>query len=146
MNYSKSVSQVKFNQNKVQFDDFSVKLDLTIMKESFGEWLKRRRKERGLNQPELARLAHTTKATISLLESDKISQPRLDNIDNIAKSLGIPFEEMRQVFAEKFVITNQNAALPEPLKISDFNGYDKSDIEKIKSYMEFLKSQKKQEQ
>lgn len=113
------------------------------MNETFGKWLKRLRKKRGLNQPELAKLAHTTKATISLLEADKIAQPRFEKLENIAKALGLSPAEIRAVYAEKSV-SPQNSSLPEPLLISDFDGFDKEDIKDIKEYIKFKKSQKAQ--
>lgn len=100
MNQYQNNSQVRFNSNKILFDKKPVKLELTIMNESFGQWLKSQRKARGYNQPELAKLAHTTKATISLLEGDKIAQPRFENLDKIAKALNVPTGEMRGRLAE----------------------------------------------
>jgi transcriptional regulator with XRE-family HTH domain len=111
------------------------------MNETFGQWLKKKRKECGYNQPELAEKARTTKATISLLEGDKIAQPRLDNIDNIGKALGIPFGEMRRIFAEKFIIVN-GSVLPEPIKTIGFDGLDEEDLNDIAEYIRFRKQRK----
>ena len=76
--------QVKFNANKTPLNKKVVKFNLT-MYETFGQWLKEKRVEAGFSQTELARRARTTKATISLLESDKIEQPRFDKLDGLEK-------------------------------------------------------------
>lgn len=110
------------------------------MSETFGQWLKQKRKEKGMNQPELAEKARTTKATVSLLEKDKIVQPRLENIDNIGKALGIPFEEMRRVFAEKFILVGP--AIPEQIKTVGFDGLDEDDLKDIAEYIKFRKQRK----
>jgi transcriptional regulator with XRE-family HTH domain len=126
----KNESQIKFNSNKILFDEFLVKLNLTKMSETFGQWLKQKRKEK----------ARTTKATVSLLEKDKIVQPRLENIDNIGKALGIPFEEMRRVFAEKFILVGP--AIPEQIKTVGFDGLDEDDLKDIAEYIKFRKQRK----
>ncbi len=124
MNYYQNNSQVRFNSNKIPFDQKRVKLNLTVMNESFGQWLKSQRKLRGFNQPELAKLAHTTKATISLLEGDKIAQPRFDSIDNIAKALNIPIVVVRQKLTEWQTdgLPKNGAKIPEPV----LNAYAKA--------------------
>ncbi len=103
MNLNNNLSQIKLNKNIVKVNDFNVKLDFTkTMSQTSGEWLKEKRLDERLSQQELADNSGVTKATISLLENNKITQPRLDNLDAIAKKLKIPKDEMRRRFAVPF--------------------------------------------
>lgn len=67
--------------------------------ETFGQWLKHRREDKGLSQAELARRAQMARATVSLYEKNAINQPRLHQLEKIAHVLGIEDEEMRSAFA-----------------------------------------------
>lgn len=97
MNTSLPNRQVKFNKSKVQLNDFYVKLNLTnVMDETFGQWLRKQRKARSYSQDVLAERSRVSKTYISLLESDKVAQPRLYQIDKIAKALNVPIAEVRQ--------------------------------------------------
>lgn len=63
---------------QIKIDQFSVNFNLTEkMQETVGKWLQAKRKEKGLNQTELAERARVSKNYISLLEAGKVSQPRL---------------------------------------------------------------------
>lgn len=69
---------------------------------TFGKWLAEKRKESGLTQPELARLAKTSKQYISGLErsaphpiTGALPQPTVKKVDAIAKALGAPLNEAR---------------------------------------------------
>ena len=96
--------QIKLDQNKITIDDFQVKFNLTnlMSEETFGKWLLRQRKRCEFNQTELAKLARVSKNYISLLEADKIVQPRLSSIDKIAKALNLtPDAARRQLVADQ---------------------------------------------
>lgn len=118
MNQTNEIRQVKFNKNKVKVNDFNVKLDFTkLMSETSGQWLKDLRLAQKLSQQHLADDSGVTKATISLLENNKITQPRLDNLDSIAKRLKVPKDEMRRRFAEENL---ENKASRKPKTVSEF--------------------------
>lgn len=115
MQQTKILSQIKFNKNKVLFDNLFVKLDLTDMNETFGDWLKFLREQCKYSQQELADRSGVSKATISLLEKNKIASPRFDGLERIAKALGISNEVMRRNFAEKFVLNGFDSESQEVL-------------------------------
>lgn len=71
------------------------------MSETFGKWLEQQRLRIGLNQTELAERSHVSKATISLYEADKVAQPRLHQLDKIAKVLSITSDAIRSEFSER---------------------------------------------
>lgn len=104
MQQKENYCQFKLNKNKVLLNDSSVKFNFTTMNETFGEWLKNLREELKLSQQDLADRSGVTKATISLLETNKIAAPRFDGLERIAKALNISSETMRRNFAEKFVL------------------------------------------
>lgn len=70
-----------------------------VFSESFGQWLKHKREDRGFSQSKLASEAKMSRATISLYEKDAIKQPRLRQLEKIAEKLGIDGDEMRSAFA-----------------------------------------------
>lgn len=51
--------------------------------------IKKYRKEKGLSQDKLARLANVAHATIIKIESGGIQSPTIDTVQKIAKALGI---------------------------------------------------------
>jgi transcriptional regulator with XRE-family HTH domain len=67
--------------------------------ESFGQWLKHKREDKGFSQAELARKAGMARATVSLYEKDSITQPRLTQLTKIARVLDIEVGEMHSAFA-----------------------------------------------
>ena len=56
--------------------------------------IKKYRKERGLSQDKLARLADVAHATIIKIESGGIQSPTIDTVQKIAKALGIGLEDL----------------------------------------------------
>ena len=56
--------------------------------------IKKYRKEKGLSQDKLARLADVAHATIIKIESGGIQSPTIDTVQKIAKALGISVEEL----------------------------------------------------
>ena len=52
------------------------------------------RKEKGLSQDKLARLADIAHATIIKIESGGIQSPTIDTVQKIAKALGIGLEDL----------------------------------------------------
>ena len=56
--------------------------------------IKKYRKERGLSQDKLARLADVAHATIIKIESGGIQSPTIDTVQKIAKALGIGVEDL----------------------------------------------------
>ena len=56
--------------------------------------IKKYRKENGLSQDKLARLADVAHATIIKIESGGIKSPTIDNVQKIAKALGVGLEDL----------------------------------------------------
>jgi len=56
--------------------------------------IKKYRKEKGLSQDKLARLADVAHATIIKIESGGIQSPTIDTVQKIAKALGISLEDL----------------------------------------------------
>jgi len=56
--------------------------------------IKKYRKERGLSQDKLSRLADISHATIIKIESGGIQSPTIDTVQKIAKALDIGLEDL----------------------------------------------------
>ena len=56
--------------------------------------IKKYRKEKGLSQDKLARLADIAHATIIKIESGGIQSPTIDTVQKIAKALGVGVEDL----------------------------------------------------
>ena len=56
--------------------------------------IKKYRKDKGLSQDKLARLADVAHATIIKIESGGIQSPTIDTVQKIAKALGIGLEDL----------------------------------------------------
>jgi len=56
--------------------------------------IKKYRKEKGLSQDKLARLADVAHATIIKIESGGIQSPTIDTVQKIAKALGVSVENL----------------------------------------------------
>ena len=56
--------------------------------------IKKYRKEKGLSQDKLARLADVAHATIIKIESGGIQSPTIDTVQKIAKALGVGIEDL----------------------------------------------------
>ena len=65
---------------------------------SFGEWLRRRRKTKGLTQRELAGRAHCSTVTIKKIESDQ-RRPSAELAELLARSLALPDQQV-EIFIE----------------------------------------------
>ncbi len=85
-------------------DDSSYAYRMRKEVETFGDWLKRQRKKRGLSQSDLWRETGISKQYISGLEknarqlrSGKLIRPGEDKVDKFAHTLGVPVAEARRV-------------------------------------------------
>ena len=56
--------------------------------------IKKYRKEKGLSQDKLARLADVSHATIIKIESGGIQSPTIDTVQKIAKALGVSLDDL----------------------------------------------------
>jgi len=56
--------------------------------------IKKYRKERGLSQDKLSRLADVSHATIIKIESGGIQSPTIDTVQKIAKALDVGLEDL----------------------------------------------------
>ena len=67
---------------------------MTNNKSVIAENIKKYRKEKGLSQDKLARLADIAHATIIKIESGGIQNPTIDTVQKIAKALDIGLEDL----------------------------------------------------
>ena len=56
--------------------------------------IRKHRKERGLSQDKLSRLADVSHATIIKIESGGIQSPTIDTVQKIAKALGVGVDDL----------------------------------------------------
>ena len=56
--------------------------------------IKKRRKEKGLSQDKLSRLADVSHATIIKIESGGIQNPTINTVQKIAKALGVDVNDL----------------------------------------------------
>jgi len=56
--------------------------------------IKKHRKEKGLSQDKLSRLADVSHATIIKIESGGIQSPTIDTVQKIAKALSVGLEDL----------------------------------------------------
>ncbi|MDD3548804.1 MAG: helix-turn-helix transcriptional regulator [Candidatus Pacebacteria bacterium] len=56
--------------------------------------IKKHRKEKGLSQDKLARLADIAHATIIKIESGGIQSPTIDTVQKIAKALSVSLDDL----------------------------------------------------
>jgi len=56
--------------------------------------IKKRRKEKGLSQDKLSRLADVSHATIIKIESGGIQSPTINTVQKIAKALGVDVNDL----------------------------------------------------
>ena len=56
--------------------------------------IKKRRKEKGLSQDKLSRLADVSHATIIKIESGTIQNPTIDTLSKIAKALDVKVDDL----------------------------------------------------
>jgi len=61
---------------------------------TIGKNIKKYRKERGLSQDKLSKLADVSHATIIKIESGGIQSPTIDTVQKIAKALGVGLEDL----------------------------------------------------
>lgn len=65
-----------------------------VITETFGQRLKRIRKEKGLSQTELAKITGISNSTISAYEHDYISEPKVACVEWLCKALDITATEL----------------------------------------------------
>jgi transcriptional regulator with XRE-family HTH domain len=117
----------------------------------FGDWLKKWRDELGFTQEELGKAIGKTKQHISNLErkqrhyaSGGYAKPSLETVDSLARVLGRPLKEARDVAGYGLAETSDAEpaeTVEETLRRSfQFGGEPLSDeeIEKLRPYMEML--------
>ncbi len=83
-------------------ENVSHALGMSKETETFGDWLKRTRKSRGLSQSDLWRETGISKQYISGLEknarqprSNKLMRPGEEKVDKLARALAVPLAEAR---------------------------------------------------
>lgn len=116
----------------------------------FGEWLKKWREEKGFTQDELGKAIGKTKQHISNLErrqqhyaSGGYARPSLETVDSLARALGRPLKEARDVAGYGLADSSSEPAetVEEALRQAFmFGGKPLSDeeIDQLRPYMEML--------
>lgn len=99
--------QLKLDEDKIRLFKTAVKFNFTVMNDTPGEWLKKARLEKGLNQTELAERSRVSKNYISLLEAGRVAQPRLYQLEKIEKALNMPPGHLRDRFLLGRVVHKQ---------------------------------------
>ena len=64
------------------------------VKSTIAKNIKKYRKEKGLSQDKLSRLADVSHATIIKIESGEIQSPTINTVQKIAKALGVSLEDL----------------------------------------------------
>lgn len=100
------------------------------MADTFGAWLKEKRKASGMNRAELAEKSRVTRATISLYELDKVEQPRKSQIDKIAKALNVPVDEARRAAGYAAPESNDAHDILDEVRISFMHASSLTDEQK----------------
>ena len=65
-----------------------------MSKTTIAKNIRKYRKEKGLSQDKLSRLADVSHATIIKIESGGIQSPTIDTVQKIAKALGVGLEDL----------------------------------------------------
>jgi transcriptional regulator with XRE-family HTH domain len=67
---------------------------MSTEKSTIGKNIKRLRKQRGLSQDKLSKLANISHNTIIKIESGAIQSPTMDTASKIAKALGVSLDDL----------------------------------------------------
>lgn len=114
---------------------------------NFGIWLKSERRKTGLTQEKVAEKSEIHVVQISRIENGHSGAKRQTVIDvveatNKYSETGYKIDVNEALSRAGFA--SDAPVLPEPIKVSDFDGFDPNDLKDIKEYIKFKKSQKKQ--
>ena len=112
---------------------------------SLGEYIAAKRKEKGWSQRDLATASNISNAEISRLESGKRKEPSPSVLKEIAKALGVPFEELLQAagilddyYIEKgreFVAARSDQPIPDDLT--------EEELAEVKNFIDYILSKRK---
>ena len=111
---------------------------------SLGEYISKKRKEKGWSQRDLASASNISNAEISRLESGKRKEPSPSVLKEIAKALSVPFEELLQAAGildesteEKgraFVAARSSQPIPDDLT--------EEELAEVKKFVDYLISKR----
>lgn len=121
---------------------------------TFGEYLKALRQEKDLSQRELAAASGISNAEISRLEAGKRKDPSAVVLQNLAKVLDTPVEELLkqagliekgEQFVQQYLDTPMSTVAPAstPNSYITVDDLSEEEIADVKKYIAFLKSQRK---
>ncbi len=112
---------------------------------SLGEYIAAKRKKKGWSQRDLATASNISNAEISRLESGKRKEPSPSVLKEIAKALGVPFEELLQAagilddyYIEKgreFVAARSDQSIPDDLT--------EEELAEVKRFIDYIISKRK---
>lgn len=114
--------------------------------DAFADWLNEAYKNSEFKSfAAVADKANLSRSTVSSLAgakkqalTDKPSQPKAATVIELAKVLNKDVDEALLIAGHAPI----GSGLPEPLKVSDFEGFDKDDLADIQDYIRFKKAQK----
>ena len=101
---------------------------------SLGEYIAAKRKEKGWSQRDLATASNISNAEISRLESGKRKEPSPSVLKEIAKALGVPFEELLEKGRE-FVAARSDQPIPDDLT--------EEELAEVKKFIDYIISKRK---
>lgn len=112
---------------------------------SLGEYIAEKRKAKGWSQRDLAAASNISNAEISRLESGKRKEPSPSVLKDIAKALGVQFEELLQAAGilddyyiergKEFVASRSDQVIPADLT--------EEELAEVKRYIDFIISKRK---
>lgn len=112
---------------------------------NLGEYISLKRKEKGWSQRELAAASNISNAEISRLESGKRKEPSPSVLKEIAKALGVPFEELLQAAGilddaliekgKEFVAARSDHPIPDDLTAEE--------LAEVRKFVDYLLSKRR---
>lgn len=116
-----------------------------------GDLIKKYRTENKISQRDFAKLCNLSHTYIAALEKNidvrtgKPIAPTLDTVKYIAKAMNISIEELLHLLEDEqeFNLKNTAPKFEDILNKIDLTGFNEEEIELIKKYIDFIKSQRK---
>lgn len=120
-----------------------------VVMETFGQWLKRCRKENRLTQEQLSQKSKVSASYISTLERSQPHsitganlRPEPDKVEMLANALG---QDVSDALSLAGYAAKNAPAFPDGLQPHDFDGLDSEDIKEIINFIGYIRYKKSQE-
>ena len=121
-----------------------------VVMETFGKWLLRHRKALDFKQEDVATRAGISISYVSTLERDQPNtstgdsiRPEPDVVENIAKAVNGDVAEALAFFG--YASREAVKTVRDRIKVSDFDGFDKNDLDDIANYIAYKRALKDKE-